>query len=215
VFETYATNDLIHMVDCRIGRTIVDPKVVEFFAKRVAATSGDARKLLDLIAKAVSKCKEQLPCYRLESSEEAGIVVKMPDAMTALRESVNPKYTTLIKGLPSTRRAVLCVAVTSARSRRKESNQLTLGELRRYCVDAFGEDIELDADGFKDAIEALSDTGLLLLAKPDKKRFLVEPVSGLSMVPIRLELQLEDVENAVESELLDTGFYHRLVRSLL
>jgi hypothetical protein len=30
-----------------------------------------------------------------------------------------------------------------------------------------------------------------------------------------LELQLEDVENAVESELLDTGFYHRLVRSLL
>jgi hypothetical protein len=80
-------------------------------------------------------------------------------------------------------------------------------------MDAFAEDIELDADGFKDAIlEALSDAGLLLLAKPDKKkRFLVESVSGLSMVPIRLELQLEDVE----SELLDTGFYHRLVRSLL
>jgi Cdc6-like AAA superfamily ATPase len=215
VFETYATNDLIHMVDCRIGRTIVDPKVVEFFAKRAAATSGDARKLLDLIAKAVSKCKEQLPHYRLESSK-AGIVVKMPDAMTALRESANPKYTTLIKGLPSTRRAVLCVAVTLAsRSRRKESNQLTLGELRRCCMDAFVEDIELDADGFKDAIEALSDAGLLLLAKPDKKRFLVESVSGLSMVPIRLELQLEDVESAVESELLDTGFYRRLVRSLL
>jgi Cdc6-like AAA superfamily ATPase len=111
------------MVDCRIGCTIVDPKAVEFFAKRVAATSGDAQKLLDLIAKAVSKCKEQLPYYRLESSE-AGIVVKMPDAMKALRESVNPKYTTLIKGLPSTRRAVLCVAVRLARSRRKESNQL-------------------------------------------------------------------------------------------
>jgi hypothetical protein len=131
VFETYATNDLIHMVDCRIGHTIVDPKAVEFLAKRVAATSGDARKLLDLlIAKAVSECKEQLPYYRLESSE-AGIVVKMPDAMTALRESVNPKYMTLIKGLPSTRRAALCIAVTFARSRRKESNQLTLGELRR------------------------------------------------------------------------------------
>lgn len=214
MFETYATNDLIHMVDCRIGRTIVDPKTVEFFAKRVAATSGDARKLLDLIAKAVSTCKEQLPYCRLESSK-AGIVVKMPDAMTALRESVNPKYTSLIKGLPSTRRAVLCVAVTLARSRRKESDQLTLGELRRYCMDAFAEDIELDADGFKDAIEALSDTGLLLLAKPDKKRFLVESASGLSMVPIRLELQLEDVESAVESELLDTGFYHWLVRSLL
>ena len=86
----------------------------QFFAKRVAATSGDAQKLLDLIVKAVSKCKEQLPYYRLESSE-ASIVVKMSDAMTALsRESVNPKYTTLIKGLPSTRRAVLCVAVTLA-----------------------------------------------------------------------------------------------------
>ena len=214
MFETYATNDLIHMVDCRIGRTIVDPKTVEFFAKRVAATSGDARKLLDLIAKAVSTCKEQLPYCRLESSE-AGIVVKMPDAMTALRESVNPKYTSLIKGLPSTRRAVLCVAVTLARRRRKESDQLTLGELRRYCMDAFAEDIELDADGFKDAIEALSDTGLLLLAKPDKKRFSVESASGLSLVPIRLDLQLEDVESAMESELLDTGFYRRLVRSLL
>jgi hypothetical protein len=214
MFETYATNDLIHMVDCRIGRTIVDQKAVEFLAKRAAAASGDARKLLDLIAKAVPKCKEQLPCYRLESSE-AGIVVKMPDVMTALRESANPKHTTLIKGLPSTRRAAPCVAVTLARSRRKESNQVMLGELRRCCMDAFAEDIELDADGFKDAIEALSDTGLLLLAKPDKKRFLVESVSGLSMAPIRLELQLEDVESAVESELLDTGFYHRLVRSLL
>ena len=61
------------------------------------------------------------------------------------------------------------------------------------------EDIEHDADGFKDAIEALSDTGLLLLAKPDKKRFLVESASGLSMVPIRLELQLEDVETFRES----------------
>ena len=82
-------------------------------------------------------------------------------------------------------------------------------------MDAFAEDIELDADGFKDAIKALSNTGLVQLAKPDKKCFLVESVSGLSMVPIRLELQLEDVESAVESELLDTGFYHRLVRSLL
>ena len=214
MFETYATNDLIHMVDCRIGRTIVDPKAVEFFAKRVAATSGDARKLLDLIAKAASKCKEQLPYYCIESSK-ASIVVKMPVAMTALsRESLNPKYTTLIEGHPSTRRALLCVAVTLARSRRK-CNQPTLGELRRYCMDAFAEDIEIDANGFKDAIEALSNTGLLLLAKPDKKRFSVESASGLSMVPIRLELQLEDVESAVESELLDTGFYHRLVRSLL
>ena len=67
----------------------------------------------------------------------------------------------------------------------------------------------------KDAIEALSDTELLLLATPDKKRFLVKSVSGLSMVPIRLELKLEDVESAVEGELLDTGFYHQLVRSLL
>ena len=49
--------------------------------------------------------------------------------------------------------------------------------------------------------QGVAGIGLLLLAKPDKKRFLVEPVSGLSMVPIQLELQLEDVKNAVESEL--------------
>jgi hypothetical protein len=170
--------------------------------------------LLDLIAKAVSKCKEQLPCHRLESSE-AGIVVKMRHAMLALRESVNPKHASLIRGLPSARRAVLCVAVTLARSKRKESNQLTLGELRRRCMEAFAEDMELDADGFKDAIEALSDAGLLLLAQPDKKLFLSVSASGLSTVPIRLELQLQDVESAVETELLDIGFYHRLVRSLL
>ena len=82
-------------------------------------------------------------------------------------------------------------------------------------MEAFAENIELDADGFKDAIEALSDAGLLLLAQPDKKLFLSVSASGLSTVPIRLELQLQDVESAVETELLDTGFYHRLVRSLL
>jgi hypothetical protein len=61
----------------------------------------------------------------------------------------------------------------------------------------------------------LSDAGLLLLAQPDKKLFLLELALGLSTVPIRLELQLEDVESAVETELLDTGFCHRLDRSLL
>ena len=41
-------------------------------------------------------------------------------------------------------------------------------------MDAFVEDMELDAERFKDAVEALNDTVLLLLAKPNKKRFLVE-----------------------------------------
>ena len=208
MFETHAANDLIHAVDCRIG-----PKAVEFFAKRAAAASGDARKLLDLIARAVSKCKEQLPRCRLESSE-AVIVVMMPDAMTALRESVDPKCATLIQGLPLTRRAVLRVVVRLARSRRKESNQLTLGKLRRHCVGAFAEDAELDADGFKDGIEALSHAGLSFLATPDAQRFLVELAPGSSVAPTQLKLQPEGVESAAESELLDAGFHHWLVGSL-
>ena len=52
-----------------------------------------------------------------------------------------------------------------------------LGKLRRQYMDAFVEDIKLNPDGFKD-------TGLLLLAKSDKKHFLVESASGLSMAPI-------------------------------
>ena len=41
------------------------------------------------------------------------------------------------------------------------------------------------------------------------------PKADEHLVSIRLDLQLEDVESAMESELLDTGFYRRLVRSLL
>ena len=47
----------------------MNPKTVEFLAKKVAATSGDARTFLELVSSAIEECRENLPPSKLAADE--------------------------------------------------------------------------------------------------------------------------------------------------
>ena len=224
MFETYDKTDLIRIVESRIGRNVVHPKAIELIASKVAATSGDARKVLDHVAKAVEKCRAKLPQERLCSPvmEHAKPVVTLGHAMMAIRETVT-KFVNRIEELPQLSKATLCVATTLARILVNSNNrrpataetarmtQLTLGMLKNYCMEAFGREVMSDGDidivEFLSLVETLVDEGLLTLSAPLQS----ESFHDLSMLPIHVDLPLEDVQTALESKLLKQPFYSNLV----
>ena len=213
MFQKFDKDELVNIVKSRIGSTIVDSKVIEFIASKIAATSGDARKVLEMTSKAIDKCIENMPQTRRDSNEE-GTIVKLPFAMMAIRESM-AKYADLIKRLPLVGKSILCVATRLARHGADFKSELTLGTLENYCMDSFSDDAMLDQfsrEDFMSVLGNLVDGGLLHVAECDRRR-LPTPRS-LAMIPIRLGLQLEDVESAVEEELLQQDFYSSLLARL-
>jgi hypothetical protein len=48
VFQKYDEDELVCIVQSRIGSTIVGSRVIEFIASKVADTSGDASKVLEM-----------------------------------------------------------------------------------------------------------------------------------------------------------------------
>jgi hypothetical protein len=211
VFNTYGKDDLIKIVESLIGRSVVDAKMIEFIASKVAATSGDARKFMDLISRSVQACRSKLPQITLDSELERP-VVKLPHAMMVIRET-NTKYKDLVESLPSLEKCTLCVGANL--SRVLGSKPLTLGLLKKYSMEAFGFDPMLDScitlEDFKGIIERLVDSGLLRMVECDSKDFSTEPMVNLLQFPVRFDLQLEDVESALEETLLKEDFYKRIV----
>jgi Cdc6-like AAA superfamily ATPase len=49
------------IVESPIGCTVLDPKVVVYVASKASATSGNARRCLLLVAKAIELCREKGP----------------------------------------------------------------------------------------------------------------------------------------------------------
>jgi hypothetical protein len=207
------------MMQHRVGTSIVDVKAMEMIASKVAATSGDARKALECTARAVELCRRKLPANTLDLPPDALPLVKIPHARMAIREN-NTKYTDLIEGLPRVAKAVLVIAVQLARNLKgkddDEQETLTLGKLRYYCMDAFPSDPFFeDISDIKGTLETLVDAGLLQLSVIDKKRFSqASSLLALARVPIQLDLQLEDVESAVEDDLLKQPFYESILAKL-
>jgi Cdc6-like AAA superfamily ATPase len=118
VFSTYSKEVLVLIViESRIGRTVVDPKVVAYMASKVSATSGDPWKCLSLVAKAIELCQEKGPTSFLESIV-LGPVVKMLHAMMAIREW-NIQITDVSDALPAYQKYTFVVGVHLSREFRK------------------------------------------------------------------------------------------------
>lgn len=214
VFNPYGKEDLITIVESRVGRSVVDPKLIEFAASKVSASSGDARRVLEFVSKAIDKCREKLSRDRLdenfESFSEGQPVVKLPHIMAVIRE-VNTKFTQLIDDLPTAAKTTLCIATTLARALDDcDASTLTLGELKQYTMDAMKHEY-MSIDDFKNVLEMLVDSGLLKLTQKDTKLLRTESLVTLHHAPIGLDLQLEDVESAIDKTLLQEPFYQGLV----
>ena len=214
VFNPYGKEDLMAIVESRVGRSVVDPKLIEFASSKVSASSGDARRVLEFVSKAIDNCREKLSQDRLdenfESFSEGQPLVKLPHIMAVIRE-VNPKYTHLINDLPTAAKTALCVATTLARALADcDASTPTLGELKNYTMDALKNE-DMSNDEFKTVLEMLVDSGLLKLTQSDTKLLRTESLMTMHRAPIGLDLQLEDVESAIDKTLLQEPFYQNLV----
>lgn len=198
-------------MESRIGQSVVDPKMIEFLASKVASTSGDARKIIELVSRSIQACRSKLPQNTLDS-ELTKPVVKLPHAMMVIRET-NTKYKDLVESLTSLQKSTLVVGTHL--SRILGARPLTLGMLKKYSFQAFGFDPMLEGsysmDDFKGIIERLVDSGLLKMAERVSNIFSTEPMGNLLQHPVRFDLQLEDVESALEETLLKEDYYKMIV----
>lgn len=176
----------------------MNPKTVEFLAKKVAATSGDARTFLELVSSAIEECRENLPPSKL-AAELTQPVVKLPHAMMAVKKQ-NPKITDLIKSLTRYEQFTLICGVHLARI--LGNKQVKPASIRRLVVEAIDTGNELSLEEFKGVVERLIDSGLLKISG----RFKMDN-------PISFDLQLEDVECALEDTFND-AFHQRIVERI-
>ena len=214
VFRPYSKKHLMKIIESKIGSSVVDTRTLGFICSKVAATSGDARKVEELVSSSIHACLSMLSESELDSELEKP-VVKLPHVMVQIRAS-NPKYCEIVRHLPTYQQMTLSVGVILARTLR--GKPITLGRLKGYSMEAFGFDPDYDfisTEDFKGIIENLYDTGLLKLSgvKNSNSIAMLNPIALMERL-VRFDLQLEDVESALQQELLQQSFYKNMVARL-
>ena len=194
----------------KIGFSVVHQKAHEFIAAKVANSSGDARQYLDLVEKAIIYCRRKLNLTQKEERHTKPIVT-IRDAMLAIRET-NQKCKETIQSLTSFEKMTLCAGVHLARKLGNKTVQM--GKLRELTMQAFGMDADVSLEEFKGIIERLHDNGLLQLNEKEKQAFTKTPMHSLLRYPVQFDLQLEDVDSALEDTLMKEDFYKRMVERL-
>lgn len=203
----------MHIVQSRIGRSVVLPKMLEFVAKKVAATSGNARKMFELVTNAIAACRNQLADKNVGDQLEDPLV-KLPHAMYAIREA-NRQCSSLIDSLPTFKMATLCAGVNLSRAR--GSKNVKLGTLHKYTlmllgVDSYSDDF-IPMEDFNGIVEGLVDWDLIGLVEIDSFSSSLS-MARLSLVPIKFDVQLEDVESALESSLKTNPAYKQMAMTI-
>ena len=196
----------------RVGTDIIDPKTVAFAASKVSASSGDARKALELTSRAVAKCMEALSSKERKETKMDGPIVSLKFMLKAVKETI-PKYAQTIEGLPYVGKVILCVAVT-LKQVGEVADVLTLGTLKRYVQDAMADDMMFDdvsIDDFSMLVQQLFDAGLLLSGTAEPFDVSALNFDSLHHMPIRVGVQLYDVESALEETLADQDRYRRIM----
>ena len=197
VFRTYDEADLTRIALTKIGNAVVDEKAIEFLSKKVAGASGDARKFLEILSRSISSAMEELSPTTLNAIHDKP-VIKVPHFMKTFKSSTI-KTKDLIESSPAHEKHILCVCIHLAR--KIGSRPFRLSRLLSICQQVF-EALDLTSvTELTSILGRLADSGLLKWAalKDDK---------------IRFDIQLEDVESAVEEVLLIQNFYRTTLEKL-
>jgi Cdc6-like AAA superfamily ATPase len=208
VFSPYSKDELVKITEAKIGFSVVDKKALEFIAAKVSASSGDARKYLELVTIAIQSCRQKLPLITLNNEPLTKPVVTIRQAMMAIRDSIT-KYTDIIQSLTTFEKVTLCVGVHLAR--KFDGNSVTISQLKDLTMECFGADNDVSIEDFKGVVERLIDSGLLLLDAEAKRKLSAMRMGELMRFPIGFDLQLEDVVSALDDTLMKEDFYKRLV----
>jgi Cdc6-like AAA superfamily ATPase len=179
----------------------VDEKAIELLSKRVAASSGDARKFKEILARSVMGVLDGMSEDTSNSRHEKPLI-RPPHIMKIFKESTT-KWKDLVEGSPANERAILCLCIRLAPVIR--SRPIPLSTLFQVCRGAF-DALELATESdLKWIIERLLASGLLKLM--DQRI----PANNM----IRFDSQLQDVAFAVEEVLTSTIYYRQMVEKLL
>ena len=211
VFAAYKEADILAILEQRLGKNIVDHKALQLISRRVAASSGDARRALEITSNAVGKCADLLSRDKLDMivdrDDECMPLVKLPHMMRAIREAMPVRHTDVIAGLPQAAKVILCIAVSLSQVWGPTA-EISVSTLKRYCVEATHHAImdELGIGHVFNLVGMLMDSGLLVAG--NRGQFDPHDVNSKLMIGV----QLDDVEIALEQSLLgEGGFYKSLV----
>ena len=210
VFETYKKDDLVKMSQSKIGFSVVHKKAHELIAAKIANSSGDARQYLDIVEKTIIFTRRKLSLEKRDSIHTKPFVT-IREAMLAIRET-NQKSRDTILALTSYEQMTLCAGVHLAR--KFGCKTIPLSKLRELTIQAIGHDWDMSLEEFKGIIERLQDSGLLQLNETERQRFTKTSMHALLRYPVQFDLQLEDVDSALESTLMKEDFYKRMMDRL-
>ncbi len=136
-------------------------------------------------------------------------IVALKFMLKAVKETIQ-KHADIIEGLPQVAKIILCVAVSLNQVGRAAEN-MTLGMLKKYVFQSLDKDLydedELSIDNFSSLVQQLFDAGLLLSGTAEPFDVSAHGFASLYAMPIRVGVQLHDVESALEETLGDQELY--------
>ena len=188
----------------------MDPKALQLISRRVAASTGDARRALEITSNAVGKCYDLLKAEELDHEvnydDECMPLVELPHMMRAIREAMPMRHADIISGLPQAAKVILCIAISLSQVWGPTA-EISISTLKKYCAEATQHSImdELGIGHVMSLVEMLVDSGLLLTSNSG----MLTPYD--SNPKLKIGVQLDDVEIALEESLFKTGFYLSLV----
>ncbi len=212
VFPTYKEDDIIAILEQRLGKHIVDHKALQLVSRKVAASSGDARRALEITSNAVGKCldlsnPEELDLNMMYNDQRMPLV-KLPHMMRAIREAMPMRHADVISGLPQAAKVILCIAVSLGQVWGPTA-EITISTLKKFCVEATNHAVmdELGPGHVMSLVDMLIDSGLLITDN-SSHHFNANDANP----KLKIGVQLDDVEIALEESLLkEGGFYRSLV----
>ena len=212
VFPPYDKQDLVNIVEKRVGTRIFENSALMLAGRKVAAASGDARAMLSLVSNAIRKYQETYSTadeYIRISSSTTKPPITLKHMMMAVRETICKKHTETISHLPQAAKSVLCLAVTIGEVM-GANNVISQGELKRYSAAATRNGVieSLSNEHFSEILDLLITQGLLLNFGESWN------VDDAHTRQLRLGVQLDDVECALQETLLDQPFYKAMVEKL-
>ena len=135
--------------------------------------------------------------------DECMPLVKLPHMMRAIREGMPMRHVDIISGLPQAAKVILCIAVTLSHVWGPTA-EVSIADLKKFCSEASQHSVmdDLGLGHVMNLVEMLIDSGLLIACTAGQ----FNPYS----TKLRLGVQLDDVEIALEESLFKIGFYQGL-----
>ena len=178
-------------------------------SRKVAELNGDMSKALEVTSNAVDKCRALLGIERqsMNVEDDQLPLVKLPHMRRAIRESMQVRHVDNINGLPKAAQVILCICVTMSQVLGPTA-AISVPDLRTCCRKATHHAImdELGPGDIKCLVETLADTGLLL-HDIHCGSFHFNPYD--IHAKLKVGIQLDDVEIALEETLLTEGSFYQ------